>query len=151
MTPFEFVREYEKDGLRARVVKCMCGAETCTTHYLVAQYGHDVLWVAVGWMEADEILDSIEMLYEPDGDGKEVVEAGLALHGMTWDALSSVEIVAAQSVLFGQTPDWMISLPLERLWAIRGCVFGNDLRRVPTALKALHEAYVNEGPAVVRR
>ena len=152
--------ERETPALRIRVTDCGCGAgHECETRILFAST-HPQLWLAVGTIDLtvdteDEVAKSVEWFCaneavdDADGDTPaSVVDQGIALVGLTWPELAAGDTRALeQLVAFDALPPWMLRVPAEKLWQTRRCVLGDGLVRVPRALRAVHRAYVAEGPA----
>lgn len=111
---------------------------------------HDVLWLAVDLKpasEADAAVERFMLDARLDSDLLRVCAQGVALVGVAWPLLTvSRARVVRQMLAFEAVPSWMMRLEIGDVWAARRAVFGDDAVRVPLALTALHEAYVNEGP-----
>lgn len=136
-------RETEREDVRLRVVECTCD-DDCGTVLLFGST-HERLWLLLGLTDWDKLEDEIEGLFTLEGQHgstRDVVDRGVALLGLTWGTLMRGSgICARQLQAFSDAPEWMFGVPLEELWQLRRCVFGNDLTRVPSALVALRAAY----------
>jgi hypothetical protein len=122
--------------LRIRQARCNGSCNGECNHGVIA-IGHDEkpLWIVVVADELDEINDQFSgvMAGLEDPDWAETAEYGIVLHGMTWPKLNPATAVR-QALQFGADPDWMLDVPLEQLWRLRGVVFGDDITRVPIAI-----------------
>lgn len=123
-------------ALRVRSARCNgdCGG-TCNHGIIAVGHGEKPLWVTVVADELDEIHGQFSGVLAglEDPDWQETAEYGIVLHGMTWPKLDAPNAVR-QVVQFGSDPDWILEVPLEQLWRLRGVVFGDDITRVPIAI-----------------
>lgn len=149
------LEDHDRDGFRIRVVACDHDP-SCTTRFVLAQTGHDQLWLCCGVCFNDAEVDhEVAWLLEDREEAgmrpSDVIEHGIAMYGLTWPVLTADRAVTvAQLLAYDATPPWMCRVPVDRVWACRRVVFGGDLVRVPRALQVLHDAYVTEGPAFSR-
>jgi hypothetical protein len=147
--------DQERPPLHVRTVGCTCGAADCDARFVIAStVVQPELWIVAGYADdAAAAESSAEFLLaneEADGDRPFlVVEKACELVGLRWPVLvETVGSALMQFKAFAALPQWMFRVPVEDVRAVRGCVFGPDLTRVPRALWALHRAYVEEGPAL---
>jgi hypothetical protein len=146
----------ETPELRARILGCDCGLEGCTSVYVVVQQrgAHEDLWLAMGVAPEglEKAAGSMDELLDNPGamvgfrTAAQMVERGLALVGLSWEALQDRDVVERQIVVWSRLPEWMERQPAGFLWRTRGLVFGRELTRVPRALWAVAQAWVPEGP-----
>jgi hypothetical protein len=154
------VSEHVEGVVRARTLACdECATEAeCDTRFLAFQAHRDDLWVCLAWCADggddadDQAAGELAKIFDVIGDElPEVVDRYTALVGMTWPLLvRNGEACRDQLIVCNRTPDWMLRLDPEMVWATRGCVFGHDLTRVHRALWAMHRYYEPDAPAVER-
>jgi hypothetical protein len=141
-------------GVISRLYECDCALPECERQWLLCTvegpHAHLGLCIASS-SDRDVLLDAFRKMSENEENEHgvtpaEVIERGLALVGMKWSLLTSAAVAGLQLATWARLPEWMEVLPRGDLWMVRGCVFGNDLTRVPRALAALEASYRAEAP-----
>jgi hypothetical protein len=146
----------ETPELRARLLECDCGLPGCSTVFVVVQQpgAHEALWLGMGVVVSgrDDAAAAMDELLDDPGrvvgfrTVSQMVERGLALVGLGWEAVRDRGVLEAQIRAWALLPEWMERQPAGYLWRTRGLVFGRELSRVPRALWGVARAYVPEGP-----
>lgn len=136
MTDFTPLVEARVGDLRVRSARCNGDCNGTCSHGIIAiGHGEKPLWVTVVVDDLEIVTDQFSGVLAnlEDPDWQETAHYGIVLHGMTWPRLNPGTAVR-QTLQFGADPDWMLDVPLDQLWCLRGVVFGDDITRVPIAV-----------------
>jgi hypothetical protein len=150
----QLITERSGNGTIARLYDCDCPLPGCERQWLICSVEgtHSMLGLCVATStDHGVLLDAFKRMAENEENKHgvtcaEVIERGLALIGMRWDMLENAEVAGVQLASWARLPGWMDTLSRGQVWACRRAVFGDDLTRVPRALRALQEAYQPDAP-----
>lgn len=135
MSDLRVLVESSVGNLRVRAAGCdgSCGG-VCDHGIIAVGHGEKPLWITVVANDLGTVHDQFSGVLAclEDPEWAETAEYGIVLHGMTWMKLNPGTAVR-QALQFGSDPDWMLEVPLDQLWRLRGVVFGDDITRVPIA------------------
>lgn len=140
-----------------RGARCGCAADFAVV--FVGLERAKPLWLCVQTVEGDDLEDTFSgvLAQMEDPDWQDTARSGVAIFGCVWEALTHPEAVR-QAIQFGSSPEWLLDVPLEEVWACRGVIWGrDDITRTAVALASVRGYWLGSGsggdyyPKIVQR